>query len=338
MFIYKPPPRPPPYYFCLRLSVERSINALSLWCFPVRCPYWAAAVGISGLILFFLRWKALGLSVWTGGLGLWWSSNLLIRGARGGCCGSLERVCNMCQCQMEVCLLWVCVFTGRVIARVKHQEKRSKIEKLSENVRFAFLLRNIFEREWKCFALVCRAQTKDTHTHTHTVLSTHCSRDSSFLSLLCRELHERTHAPKQARAQILWVIPHLETRGLASLWVKWSPLLITRARTDSLIFWGKKKWTFIPELFRLWDVDMLRYASAPRLCTYGVRGDAHSPETRQECIVSLLLVGVVLPGAKSKFVSVYSNKTKREMMVMMAITIISVAKTLLPPFFCFRVF
>lgn len=58
------------------------------------------------------------------------------------------------------------MFTGRVIARVKHQEKRSKIEKLSENVRFAFLLRNIFEREWKCFALVCRAQTKDTHTHT----------------------------------------------------------------------------------------------------------------------------------------------------------------------------
>lgn len=145
-------------------------------------------------------------------------------------------------------------------------------------MRFAFLLRNIFEREWKYFALVGRAQTKDTHTHT--VLSTHCSRDSSFLSLLCRELHERTHAPKQARAQILWVIPHLETRGLAALWVKWSPLLITRARTDRLIFWGEKKWTFVPELFRLWDVDMQRYASAPRLCTYGVRGDVHSPETR----------------------------------------------------------
>lgn len=195
MFIYKPPPRPPPYYFCLRLSVERSINALSLWCFPVRCPYWAAAVGISGLILFFLRWKALGLSVWTGGLGLWWSSNLLIRGARGGCCGSLERVCNMCQCQMEVCLLWACVFTGRVIARVKHQEKRSKIEKLSENVRFAFLLRNIFEREWKCFALVCRAQTKDTHTHTHCSVYTLLQRQ--FFSVFTLPRATRTHARAQ---------------------------------------------------------------------------------------------------------------------------------------------
>lgn len=119
---------------------------------------------------------------------------------------------------------------------------------MSENARFAFLLRNIFEREWKCFALVCRAQTKDTHTHTHCSVYTLLQRQ--FFSVFTLPRATRTHARAQAgsRADSVSHTAFGDSRPRCSLSEVEPPadnararrLRRTRARTDRLILGGRK--------------------------------------------------------------------------------------------------